>query len=97
MKSRLALAVPARCLPSNITGVTPDLLCCAKSLAGGLPMGAVLIGRNVQNLKPGVHGSTFGGNPLSCAAGLAAIGAIEKEQLPGQAAVKGAISDGSTS
>jgi LysW-gamma-L-lysine/LysW-L-ornithine aminotransferase len=36
-----------------------------------------------------VHGSTFGGNPLACAAGLAAIGAIETEQLPGQAVVKG--------
>lgn len=72
------------------TGVTPDLLCCAKSLAGGLPMGAVLIGPNVQNLKPGVHGSTFGGNPLSCAAGLAAITAIQEEDLPAQAAAKGA-------
>ena len=44
-------------------GVTPDLLTCAKALAGGLPMGAVLIGHNVKNLTPGVHGSTFGGNP----------------------------------
>src|SRR6185503_5175082 len=49
-------------------GVTPDLLTCAKSLAGGVPMGAVLIGRSVKNLTPGVHGSTFGGNPLVCAA-----------------------------
>jgi len=70
--------------------VTPDLLCCAKSLAGGVPMGAVLIGDKVQNLTPGVHGSTFGGNPLSCAAGIAAISAIEEENLPGQAAEKGA-------
>src|SRR5258706_470597 len=71
------------------SGVTPDLLCCAKSLAGGLPMGAVLIGPAVQNLVPGVHGSTFGGNPLSCAAALAALTAIEEEDLPGQAAKKG--------
>ncbi len=70
--------------------VAPDLLCCAKSLAGGVPMGAVLIGENVQNLTPGVHGSTFGGNPLSCAAGIAAITAIEEEDLAGQAAAKGA-------
>jgi acetylornithine/LysW-gamma-L-lysine aminotransferase len=70
--------------------VTPDLLCCAKSLAGGVPMGAVLIGEHVQNLTPGVHGSTFGGNPLSCAAGLAALTAIEEEDLAGQAAEKGA-------
>jgi LysW-gamma-L-lysine/LysW-L-ornithine aminotransferase len=71
-------------------GITPDLLCCAKSLAGGLPMGAVLIGPGVQNLMPGVHGSTFGGNPLACAAALAALSAIEEEDLPGQAAAKGA-------
>jgi LysW-gamma-L-lysine/LysW-L-ornithine aminotransferase len=70
--------------------VTPDLLCCAKSLAGGVPIGAVLIGGNVQNLTPGVHGSTFGGNPLSCAAALAALEAIEEEDLAGQAAEKGA-------
>jgi acetylornithine/LysW-gamma-L-lysine aminotransferase len=70
--------------------VTPDLLCCAKSLAGGVPMGAVLIGEKVQNLTPGTHGTTFGGNPLSCAAGLAALTAIEEENLAGQAAEKGA-------
>ena len=70
-------------------GVTPDLLCCAKSLAGGLPMGAVLIGENVKNLTPGTHGSTFGGNPLSCAAALAALTVMEEEDLPRQAAEKG--------
>lgn len=72
------------------SGVTPDLLCCAKSLAGGVPMGAVLIGPAVKNLVPGVHGSTFGGNPLSCAAGVAALTAIQEEDLPTQAAEKGA-------
>ena len=70
-------------------GVMPDLLTCAKSLAGGVPIGAVLIGRNVKNLTPGVHGSTFGGNPLSCAAGVAALAVMEEEDLPGQAAAKG--------
>lgn len=71
-------------------GVTPDLVTCAKSLAGGVPMGAVLIGHKVNNLNPGVHGSTFGGNPLSCAAANAALDVIEEEDLPGQAAAKGA-------
>jgi acetylornithine/LysW-gamma-L-lysine aminotransferase len=71
-------------------GVTPDLLTCAKSLAGGVPMGAVLIGHGVKNLTPGVHGSTFGGNPLSCAAANAALDVIREEDLPGQAAAKGA-------
>ena len=70
-------------------GVIPDLLTCAKSLAGGVPMGAVLIGRNVKNLTPGVHGSTFGGNPLSCAAANAALDVIQEEGLPGQAEAKG--------
>jgi acetylornithine/LysW-gamma-L-lysine aminotransferase len=71
-------------------GVTPDLLTCAKSLAGGVPIGAVLIGEKVKNLVPGVHGSTFGGNPLSCAAANAALDVIIGEDLPGQAAAKGA-------
>ncbi len=70
--------------------VTPDILVCAKSLAGGVPMGAVLIGSKVKNLTPGVHGSTFGGNPLSCAAAIAALSVIEEEDLPRQALVKGA-------
>ncbi len=71
-------------------GVTPDLLTCAKSLAGGVPMGAVLIGANIKNLVPGVHGSTFGGNPLSCAAANAALDVMAEEDLAGQAAAKGA-------
>jgi LysW-gamma-L-lysine/LysW-L-ornithine aminotransferase len=70
--------------------ITPDLLACAKSIAGGVPMGAVLIGRNVKNLTPGVHGSTFGGNPLACAAAIAALDIIVEENLPHQALVKGA-------
>ena len=72
------------------SGITPDMVCVAKSLAGGLPIGAVLFGDSVKNLAPGLHGSTFGGNPLACAAGLAALTAIEEEDLPGQAAAKGA-------
>ena len=71
-------------------GVTPDMLTCAKSLAGGVPVGAVLIGKKIKNLTPGVHGSTFGGNPLSCAAANAALDVILGEDLPGQAAAKGA-------
>lgn len=70
-------------------GITPDLLCMAKSLAGGIPMGAVLLGPAVKNLAPGLHGSTFGGNPLSCAAAVAALGVIEEENLPQQSAEKG--------
>jgi len=71
-------------------GVIPDLLVCAKSLAGGVPMGAVLVGHSIKNLAPGVHGSTFGGNPLASAAAVAALGVIEEENLSRQAQVKGA-------
>lgn len=70
--------------------VIPDMLTCAKSIAGGVPMGAVLIGKRVKNLTPGVHGSTFGGNPLACAAAIAALDVIAEEDLPRQALVKGA-------
>lgn len=71
-------------------GLRPDLLCLAKGIAGGVPMGAVLFGPSVKNIKPGVHGSTFGGNPLACAAALAAINYIVDNDLPAQAARKGA-------
>ena len=71
-------------------GIQPDVLCLAKGMAGGVPMGAVALGDRVTGLHPGVHGSTFGGNPLACAAALAAIGVLQDEDLPGQAAEKGA-------
>lgn len=74
--------------------ITPDLLCCAKSLAGGIPMGAVLIGEAVKNIVPGTHGSTFGGNPLSCAAAVASLEVMEEEGLAKQAAEKGAYLTG---
>jgi acetylornithine/LysW-gamma-L-lysine aminotransferase len=62
----------------------------AKSMAGGVPMGAALIGQRVGDLPKKVHGSTFGGNALACAAALATIGVIESEKLPERAAVLGA-------
>ncbi len=54
-------------------GVTPDLMALAKSMAGGLPIGACLAGPRVRDLPPMSHGSTFGGNPVTAAAALAAI------------------------
>jgi LysW-gamma-L-lysine/LysW-L-ornithine aminotransferase len=54
-------------------GLRPDLLCLAKSMAGGLPMGAVLLGERVGALPPRSHGSTFGGNPVACAAASAVL------------------------
>lgn len=67
----------------------PDLLCVAKSIAGGLPMGAVLIGERVGKIPVGIHGSTFGGNPLVCAAGLAALNVLEHDRMPERAAEVG--------
>jgi len=67
-----------------------DLLCLAKGIAGGLPMGAVLIGERVGELPPKAHGSTFGGNPLACAAAVATIRYIESEGLVQRAADLGA-------
>ena len=69
--------------------IEPDIMCVAKALAGGLPMGAVLCADNVLPPK-GKHGSTFGGNPLVCAAALAAIEVIEQDDLVTAAAEKGA-------
>lgn len=68
----------------------PDILCLAKGLAGGVPIGATLFGGRVTHIEPGVHGSTFGGNPLAAAAALATLDVVEGEDLPGEAARKGA-------
>jgi LysW-gamma-L-lysine/LysW-L-ornithine aminotransferase len=63
-------------------GVTPDILCTAKGLANGVPIGATLMTETIsETLGGGVHGSTFGGSPLACAAGLATLQAIETEGL----------------
>ena len=71
-------------------GLEPDMLCLAKAIAGGIPMGAVLLGLRVGELPSRAHGSTFGGNPLACAAALAAIHTIEEESLPQRAVELGA-------
>ncbi|MGQ9641782.1 MAG: aspartate aminotransferase family protein, partial [Candidatus Bathycorpusculaceae bacterium] len=67
--------------------VTPDVLCLAKSVAGGLPMGITIAKEEVMaSLKVGEHTSTFGGNPLVCAAACAAIEVLIEERLPERAA-----------
>jgi acetylornithine/LysW-gamma-L-lysine aminotransferase len=71
-------------------GLEPDLLCVAKSLGGGVPIGATLLGKRVAELHPGLHGSTFGGNPLSAAAAAAALDVLVEEALPARAAEMGA-------
>lgn len=71
-------------------GLTPDLMTIAKSMAGGLPMGACLIGPRVTGIRPLAHGSTFGGNPLACAAALATLEVMQRDALPERAARLGA-------
>jgi len=72
-------------------GLQPDIVCLAKGLGSGFPMGALAYtGRVQEKLYPGAHGSTFGGNPLAAAAGLAAIRAYQDEGLIDRAAQMGA-------
>ena len=70
------------------SGVQPDIMTLAKAIAGGFPMGAVLCNDRISSALS-KHGSTFGGNPLACAAALATIGFIEDQALPEQAQLKG--------
>jgi acetylornithine/LysW-gamma-L-lysine aminotransferase len=70
-------------------GVLPDILTMAKGIAGGIPMGAIGINRRVGELEKQSHTSTFGGNPLACAAAAAAIDFMLDRDLPRQAAENG--------
>ena len=73
------------------TGVKPDAFSVAKALASGIPMGAVVASPKLSDVfTPGKHGSTFGGNPLACAAALATIDVIESEGLLARAKEVGA-------
>jgi acetylornithine/N-succinyldiaminopimelate aminotransferase len=72
-------------------GVVPDVVALAKGLGGGVPIGALVARADVMEaLQPGTHGTTFGGNPLVCAAALAVIETIETERLVDHAAELGA-------
>ena len=64
------------------SGITPDVITLAKGLGGGLPLGAMIaLGKAADLFQPGDHGSTFGGNPVTTAAGLAAIKFIEAQKI----------------
>lgn len=63
-------------------GITPDVITLAKGLGGGLPLGAMIaLGKAAELFQPGDHGSTFGGNPVTTAAGLAAIDFIDSKKI----------------
>jgi 4-aminobutyrate aminotransferase len=68
-------------------GVTPDILCLAKGLASGMPLGAIIASSSVMDWPPGSHASTFGGNPISCVAALETIALLEEELMDNAARV----------
>jgi acetylornithine/N-succinyldiaminopimelate aminotransferase len=70
-------------------GITPDVMTLAKGLGGGVPIGAILAAPRADVFEPGDHGSTFGGGPLACAAGVAVMRAIADEGLAERAATLG--------
>lgn len=62
-------------------GVEPDIVCSAKGIASGMPLGAMMARKSVMTWPKGAHGNTYGGNPLACAAGLATIDLVRSEYM----------------
>ncbi len=79
-------------LASQHFALKPDLVLLAKPIGGGLPLGAILGNAGVASvLEPGMHGTTFGGNPVACAAGIAVLREIEERRLMDNAASMGTL------
>lgn len=74
-------------------GVEPDILCAGKGIASGMPLGAMIARSEISTWTPGTHGSTFGGNPVACAAALATIAVIEAGLLDNAIEVGGYLLD----
>jgi acetylornithine/succinyldiaminopimelate/putrescine aminotransferase len=71
-------------------GIVPDIMCMAKAIAGGMPMGATIASEDLYNkYKVGEHNTTFGGNPIVCAAANAVIDIIQEENLVENSAKQG--------
>jgi 4-aminobutyrate aminotransferase len=66
----------------ELAGVEPDILLAAKGLGSGMPIGAIIAKDSVSKWESGSHGTTFGGNPVSCAAALATLDVVERDLLP---------------
>jgi 4-aminobutyrate aminotransferase len=75
-------------------GVDPDIICLAKGIASGLPLGAFVARAEQMDWPPGSHGSTFGGNPLACAAGIATLDLLEGGLMENAARVGAELLDG---
>lgn len=86
------MARTGKMFASEHSGVKPDIMTLAKGLGGGVPIGAFLAKEEIAStLKPGDHGTTFGGNPMASAAALAVLKAIERDRLVEAAEEKGAF------
>lgn len=68
-------------------GIEPDIVCTAKGIASGMPLGAMIAKSEVMDWKPGAHASTFGGNPVAVAAALATFGLLERELIANAARI----------
>jgi 4-aminobutyrate aminotransferase len=66
---------------AEYSGVVPDIICLAKGIASGLPLGAIVAKAEVMDWPPGSHASTFGGNPIACRAALVTIDLLEREYM----------------
>lgn len=75
-------------------GVEPDIICVAKGIASGLPLGAIIAKSEVMTWKPGSHASTFGGNPVACAAALETIALLEEELMQNATKIGDLLFDG---
>ena len=76
-----------RMFASELFGVEPDIVTVAKGLGSGMPIGAFIAKESIMTWGAGAHGSTFGGNPVSCAAALATLDLVERDYLPNVARV----------
>ena len=75
-------------------GIDPDIVCLAKGIASGLPLGAFIARAEQMSWPPGSHGSTFGGNPVACAAALATLDLLEEGLIENAAKVGAVLQDG---
>jgi len=83
-----------RLLAVEHTGVEPDIVCLAKGIASGLPLGAFIARAEQMSWPPGSHGSTFGGNPIACAAGLVTLDLLDESLMENAAKVGAQVLDG---
>ena len=91
-KCRPGWGAPGKLFAYQQPGVKPDIMTLAKALGGGMPIGAMIArGEIAASFTPGSHGSTFGGNPVACAAALAVLDALEKDDVMENASASAAI------